>query len=165
LIFQQQNPGYSLSHVTQPRDLTQQVSLFQTNPYTDRMGQAVLAQLELRIQDLPDVPAPGDVDHFWNILLAVEFKVEGHQTLTNATPGLSQHGRITAVDFLVRHGNQTVARADSSQILTIWRGPGQWATKLKNAVTSFNRQRGHTIFDGPLRFPDEPWHFTYNAGN
>jgi hypothetical protein len=152
-----------LHYRTQPRTLENQINLFRTNPYTDQMGRAVLEQLERRIQEFPDSPASGDLDRFWGILRAASFNVQHHTTLTNATPGLSTHGRMTAIDFIVMHGHQKVADTLTSQIPTVWKGASHWANKLAAAVHTLNAQWGYPVFDGPLDFPDEPWHYNYQG--
>lgn len=77
---------------------------------------------------------------------------------THATPGLSDHGRASAFDFVVvrRGTQQIVAGTTSGTAKEAWDAPG-WTAKLKQAVV----QAGNK-FDGPLIGPPyEPWHYVY----
>jgi hypothetical protein len=77
----------------------------------------------------------------------------GAPSVTVATPGLSNHGVGQAVDFQVHErGAGRVAGASNPGH---WRSSG-WAERLADAV----RPSAH--FDGPLRVPDEPWHWTFD---
>lgn len=71
---------------------------------------------------------------------------------TNSTPGLSRHGTGRAIDFVVRQGGATILTTGN---------PGRWratgmAQNLQNAIAAAGPN-----FDGPLRAPDEPWHYNY----
>jgi hypothetical protein len=74
---------------------------------------------------------------------------------TLAAPGLSRHGQARAFDFQVKHGDLVVAGTDSTRSLSTWNGRG-WTEKLRQAVTSASHR-----FSGPLKIPDEPWHYEY----
>ncbi len=74
--------------------------------------------------------------------------------LTVATPGLSDHGLGQAIDFQIhQRGAGQILGASSA---AWWRSSG-WATKLADAVGPSRH------FAGPLRSPDEPWHWTFDA--
>jgi len=62
---------------------------------------------------------------------------------------------MRAVDFVVMQGERTVAGASTADIPALWIGQG-WAGRLKSAV-----EASGAPFVGPLRIPDEPWHFDY----
>lgn len=71
-----------------------------------------------------------------------------------ATPGLSDHGVGQAIDFQIhRNGVGPIFAAGSPES---WRSSG-WATRLAAAVEPSR------YFTGPLRAPDEPWHWTFDA--
>ena len=70
------------------------------------------------------------------------------------------------MDFVVKKGSTTVAgTSTSASSKNIWRGKEKgpdetttdWEQELKDAVT-----KGAPDFDGPLKKPDEPWHYYYN---
>jgi hypothetical protein len=80
---------------------------------------------------------------------------------THATPGLSDHGRANAFDFIVIHklNGQIIADAKSATAREKWDKPG-WTEKLKQAVINTGNH-----FEGPLGSPGgglyEPWHYIY----
>ena len=76
-------------------------------------------------------------------------------TVNLAAPGLSAHGQGRAYDFQVMRGPVLVAGTDSAQVASRWIADG-WAARLASAV----RDSG-AAFTGPLRSPDEPWHYSY----
>jgi len=70
-----------------------------------------------------------------------------------ATPGLSDHGQSRAIDFGVQNlktGTKILGASNASA----WRETG-FAQKLATAMTASNH------FHGPLRVPDEPWHWDF----
>jgi hypothetical protein len=69
----------------------------------------------------------------------------------NAAPGLSGHGQMRAVDFVVMQGAQVIATTIVASAQTAWRDPG-WADRLAVVARQANLR-------GPLRVPDEPWHW------
>lgn len=76
---------------------------------------------------------------------------------SNAAPGTSDHGRGTAVDFVVMKAGKVVADTSTSpNSYAIWRGPHRWEEKLMAACKG-SRLRG------PLKSPDEPWHWVLGA--
>lgn len=71
---------------------------------------------------------------------------------TSATPGLSLHGQARAIDFIVSRNNQMIVGPSNPQL---WRTSG-WAARLDNLIHVYGPN-----FRGPLRNPDEPWHYNY----
>lgn len=76
---------------------------------------------------------------------------------TNAAPGLSDHGQMKAVDFIVYQGGKKVADIKQALIKSQWTNTG-YADKLKKAIEG-------TGLDGPLRTPYEPWHYSIRIGH
>ena len=72
-----------------------------------------------------------------------------------AAPGLSPHGRASAIDFQVMKEGRIYAGADSKQVESVWRAEG-WDKKLKASM-----EAAGPSFSGPLTNPDEPWHYDY----
>jgi hypothetical protein len=69
-----------------------------------------------------------------------------------ATPGISDHGQARAIDFsVVNARGTTVVGAGGARA---WRSGG-WDAALREAM------RPSRHFHGPLRHPDEPWHYTF----
>lgn len=73
--------------------------------------------------------------------------------LKTATPGISHHGRGEAVDFLVRKAGVKVVGASNA---AKWR-----STELAGALADAMKDSKH--FEGPLKKPDEPWHWDFHA--
>jgi hypothetical protein len=72
-----------------------------------------------------------------------------------AAPGLSLHGRMQAVDFQVMAGDRLVADTDVTRVVETWETSG-WKAKLQSAVAEADAG-----FVGPLKNPDEPWHYDF----
>ena len=70
-----------------------------------------------------------------------------------ASPGLSLHGQLRAIDFQVTRGGEVIAPTEVASVARIWIRQG-WARKLKQAVAG-------SSFTGPIQTPNEPWHYEY----
>ena len=152
-LFEQQNPGYTLFVNPDVRSLDLQLQRWNENR---SVGQAAL-RLESAVRTAigdPSFPAPATAAGITRF--ATLLKEHGPRPIpTLASPGLSAHGQMSAVDFQVRQGSRTIAGPDSSQVATIWIAQG-WRDRLKAAVTAAS-----TKFIGPLVSPAEPWHYDY----
>ena len=75
---------------------------------------------------------------------------------TSAAPGLSEHGRLKAIDFVILKGHVVIAKTNTEKEILDqqWETPG-WTRKLKEAVT-----QSQSVLTGPLKSPYEPWHYT-----
>ena len=76
-----------------------------------------------------------------------------------AAPGLTLHGRASAIDFQVMKDGHIYAGANSEQVESVWRTEG-WDQKLKASI-----EAAGPSFSGPLTNPDEPWHYDYAPAN
>jgi hypothetical protein len=103
--------------------------------------------LELNKSEYASPPDENDIKDFARKLRLADIKPEPG----NAAPGLSAHGQMRAVDFVVMRGATPVATTDTATSDTIWRKQG-WATKLADETANAD-------FTGPLLVPDEPWHW------
>ncbi|MCB1419817.1 MAG: hypothetical protein KDJ74_12805 [Notoacmeibacter sp.] len=72
-----------------------------------------------------------------------------------AAPGISAHGRASAIDFQVAQEGRVIAPADTSKIDSLWKKDG-WDEKLKESISAAGPS-----FTGPLTSPSEPWHYDY----
>ena len=171
--FANANDGYTLSANVRARSLNQQTRLWNQNDTVLALGKAlkmlVLKELSRDLKLYPDVPTKDSIKSFRNWFKQHHNKLNlratvrrNHRTKTvktpsNATPGLSSHGRIKAIDFVVRRNGRVIAGTSTFQ-LRIWNGSDNWNNKLNTAITSVSNN-----WDGPLRSPNEPWHYTYNS--
>jgi hypothetical protein len=72
-----------------------------------------------------------------------------------AAPGMTLHGRASAIDFQVMKDGRIHAGANTREVESVWRAEG-WDQKLKASMTAAGPS-----FVGPLANPDEPWHYDY----
>jgi hypothetical protein len=151
--FERANPGYTLFVNPHVRSLDLQLQRWNQNSSVTRAANFMTTALSTAIQQ-PDFPPPGSpaaVAKFQQLL-----RDQRPQPLpTLAAPGLSAHGRMNAVDFQVRHGNQTIAGPDSGVVGSVWIAQG-WRDRLLAAVRNSGAR-----FEGPLANPVEPWHYDY----
>lgn len=151
--FESANPGCTLHVNPEVRSLEIQLERWNTNPTIASASSALAEAAALAVQS-QEFPAPGTpLAHaaFGDFLRAFA----PSPTPPLAAPGLSAHGQMRAVDFVVTQGERMVAGASTADIPTLWIGQG-WAGRLKAAVLASGAP-----FVGPLRTPDEPWHYDY----
>lgn len=151
--FESANPGYSLRVNPEVRSLEIQLGRWNSN-VTIAAAAAALADAAAGAVRSERFPEPGTAIAqavFGDFLRS--FAPEPVPPL--AAPGLSAHGQMRAVDFVVYQGERIVAGAVTADIPALWTGQG-WAERLRAAVLASGAP-----FEGPLRVPDEPWHFDY----
>lgn len=148
--FEELNPGYTLG-VSPPRDLARQVRFWNGNHTVHAAAASIRAKClqELGMAGYPEMPGAGDIERFRAFL----GRCEVHPEPTSAAPGLSDHGQMHAVDFIIMQGHRKIADTISARILIDWVMPG-WDRKLKAAVKDSG-----SLFGGPLPHPPEPWHY------
>lgn len=148
--FQQANPGYSLYANTQVRSLGVQLERWNKNRTVGKAADQLYAAARMSTET-------GTAEGLSRFL--VEWRPPTPIPL--ATPGMSLHGQSKALDFQVRAADKpdgrVIAGPDTSSVHSVWEGQG-WARKLANAVDD-----GSDRFKGPLRTPNEPWHFEYTS--
>jgi len=151
--FESANPGYTLQVNPEVRSLETQLERWNTNESIASASIALAEAAALAVQS-QGFPAPGTPlaqAAFGDFLRAFE----PSPTPPLAAPGLSAHGQMRAVDFVVMQGDRIVAGAVTADIPAIWTGQG-WTDRLKTAVSASDAP-----FTGPLLIPDEPWHYDY----
>jgi hypothetical protein len=151
--FEADNPGYTLWVNPQVRSLEVQLERWNSNESVAAAAQTLLQAVRdaARTANTPVAGSDSALEWFEGVL-------RDHvpqPTPTLAAPGLSAHGRMSAVDFHVLQGESSVAAPDAQQVTEVWRAQG-WHTRLEAAVRSASRR-----FEGPLLVPDEPWHYEY----
>jgi hypothetical protein len=151
--FESANPGYTLHVNPEIRSLEIQLERWNTNESIAAAAFALRETAATMIQ-AQGFPAPGSpLAHaaFGDFLRAFV----PSPTPPLAAPGLSAHGQMRAVDFVITQGDRVVAGPQTAEIPAIWIGQG-WAGRLNAAVLASGAP-----FTGPLRIPDEPWHYDY----
>lgn len=151
--FEADNPGFSLYANTQVRTLELQLERWNANPRVGSVAlelQNALAR-ELRTRAYPSQPSEESIARFKAFL--VQWYPSAPAPL--AAPGLSAHGQLRAIDFQITRAGRIVASTSVASVAQAWERPG-WHHKLRSAVESAGGE-----FVGPLRAPNEPWHYTY----
>lgn len=153
--FELQNPGYSLYANMQVRTLELQLERWNANAGVANVAHELYraVQRELRTQpyaSAPDSASTARLKRFLVLWLP-------STAAPLAAPGLSAHGQLRAVDFQITRGEQVIAGTSVAAVRRTWEEPG-WDRRLRLAVQSVGSQ-----FIGPLRAPNEPWHYTYVA--
>lgn len=151
--FESANSGHTLFVNDTVRSLDRQIEKWNRSETIKRSADYMLEtfRAEVAAQAFPKAKSPEGVAAFRNLL--VSFKPIPTPSL--AAPGLSLHGRMQAVDFQVMAGNRIVAGTDPTTVVETWEASG-WKAKLQAAVIEANAG-----FVGPLKSPDEPWHYDF----
>lgn len=146
--FAKENPGFSLE-ISPLRSLDRQVLLWSKNNSVHTCAASFVQMVRSELQKPVYAEAPDSVSTkaFLAYLRNSEVKPEP----TSAAPGVSDHGQMRAVDFVVKRGNLIVAGTDTPRIASDWERTG-FDRKLKQATSG-------TSLVGPLQHPREPWHY------
>jgi hypothetical protein len=153
--FEAANPGYSLYANTAARSLDVQLQRWNSNASVGVIAERLqsAASRELSAKSYPARPDARATVRFANFL-------RGWRPVPSAAPlaapGLSLHGRSRAIDFQIAQNGRIIAPTEVAKVRSVWEGQG-WAVRLADAL------RG-TRFVGPLRSPNEPWHYEYAPG-
>jgi hypothetical protein len=148
--FEVANPGFELYANTEVRSLDQQIERWNSNTTVGRIA----SDLERDACDSTNAGSPAEQPNALRDFLT-RWQPELPPPL--AAPGLSLHGRGRAIDFQVHQGNRVIAGPETAEIASTWIAQG-WSQKLNDAVRA-----GSTKFEGPLKMPNEPWHYEYRS--
>lgn len=156
--FRAANPGYEIYVHGTVRSLDEQIASWNKNDSVKKGAEEILAAYKAAFGE--DGLEPEKIDarklHAW----LRDFKPSKRANV--AAPGLTLHGRASAIDFQVMKNGRIHAGANSKQVESVWRAEG-WDRKLKASI-----EVSGPSFSGPLTNPDEPWHYDYAlppAGN
>lgn len=149
--FEAANPGYSLYANTQVRSLDVQIERWNRNESVGETAGVIqrAVRQELLKSTYPAKPDPASTEQFREFLRSWY----PPKAAALAAPGLSLHGQLRAIDFMVMKDGKIVAPTTLMAAETIWQAEG-WSEKLKQATAD-------TGFVGPLEVPNEPWHYEY----
>ncbi|TYC64421.1 hypothetical protein FMN50_00120 [Rhodobacterales bacterium] len=163
--FKASNPGYWLIAGSKHRPLPEQIGNWNKNKsvrlnsekYYEAMEKEVRKPIYLSLDAMLEAPTPkcregegASIRAFYDFL---NRKSWPKPKLMVAAPGLSAHGTGLAIDFVVRkEGGPNIVTATNAER---WINTG-WAGRLANAM------RGAAHFSGPLKQPNEPWHWTFD---
>jgi hypothetical protein len=150
--FQSRNPGYSLFANTQVRSLDLQLQRWNENPTVGTAATHLLAAAREELSK--GYPLSSDAAATQRFIAFLQNTVL-EVPVSLAAPGLSLHGQSRAIDFQVQRGDVVVAGPNMNGVANVWHEQG-WANKLAQAV-----KVTPAVFAGPLKVPDEPWHYEY----
>jgi len=154
--FEAANSGHTLFVNDTVRSLDRQIEKWNRSETIQKSADHMLDTFRATVatRGFPGADTPKGVSAFRELL--VTFKPSPTPSL--AAPGLSLHGRMQAVDFQVMAGNRLVAGTEVSTVVETWETSG-WKAKLQTAVDAANAG-----FVGPLKNPNEPWHYDFRPG-
>lgn len=167
--FQARCAGCTLHAKTEARNYERQLELWNQNEKKNGLEEKlrVLAREELVDEHYPDDPKPHDpsLHNFGEFLIKNGSPEILGGTTTNAPPGLSDHGQLTAFDFVVmKNGHLVAGTSTNKDYMRInWEQSG-YAKSLKEAAEEANKAlKPAAMFEGPLRAGRlyEPWHYKY----
>lgn len=150
--FTAANPGYEIYVHGTVRSLDEQIAKWNANESVGTVGKEILDAYTATFGDQSLQPAPLDAESLATWL-------RGYQPARRANlaaPGLTLHGRASAIDFQIMKDGKIYAGASVKQVEGVWRAEG-WDRKLKASMDAAGPS-----FSGPLTNPDEPWHYDYS---
>ncbi len=151
--FERQNPGYTLYANTQVRSLDLQLERWISNAGVGRTAANLRRDALAALARFGAHPNADSVEAFRRFLTGWR----PVPVAPLAAPGLSMHGQMRAIDFQIMRGDRIVAGTTVARVSHEWEAPG-WDRKLQQAVMAAGGR-----FIGPLKSPNEPWHFEYRG--
>jgi len=149
--FRAANPGYELYVHGSVRSLDEQLASWNKNDSVRTGAEEILVAYKAAFGEDGLEPVKIDVKRLDAWLR--DFKPSKRANI--AAPGLTLHGRASAIDFQVMKDGRIYAGANSKEVESIWRAEG-WDQKLKASM-----EAAGPSFTGPMTNPDEPWHYDY----
>jgi hypothetical protein len=150
--FEGDNPGYILKTAAKFRPLDRQIHNFcasaKVRDAAVLLGKAVLTEINSYADRIDDRA----VGKFREFLRSYQFSK--HDEPSVAVPGISDHGRAQAIDFVIYKDGKEIAGPSTAQIKSIWTGQG-FGEKLNQAV----RGSANLFKRDHLKVPFEPWHY------
>jgi hypothetical protein len=149
--FKAANPGYEIYVHGTVRSLDEQLAKWNSNASVGEGAAEIAAAHQAEFGEDGLQPDRIDVKKLGAWLR----RFQPSKRANLAAPGLTLHGRAHAIDFQVMKDGQIHAGANTKQVDSVWRAEG-WDEKLKASMTAAGPS-----FSGPLKNPDEPWHYDY----
>lgn len=149
--FKAANPGFEIYVHATVRSLDEQIAKWNANESVGVGGAEILNAFTAAFGELAVLPGEADVKKAGTWLRG--FQPAKRANL--AAPGLTLHGRASAIDFQVMKDGKIYAGASEKQVESLWTAEG-WDVKLKASIDAAGPS-----FVGPLANPHEPWHYDY----
>ncbi|MCP5081416.1 MAG: hypothetical protein GY948_06925 [Alphaproteobacteria bacterium] len=150
--FAAANPGFEIYARTKVRSLDLQIKNWNANRSVGAAGKEILEVWMEKFGSEEEAPANGAPKSFWRWLKG--FRPSRRARL--AAPGLSRHGQARAIDFQLKKDGRIFAGTSARSVKEVWRAE-KWDEKLKASI-----EAAGPSFSGPLKNPDEPWHYDYD---
>lgn len=151
--FEAANPGYTLYANTEVRSLDTQLERWNENASVAAVARALERALANEFGRVRDAAQP--TEQLCTRLEKVVREWQPPRPAALAAPGLSLHGQLRAIDFAVFKQGRLIAPTTLAAVGPIWHRQG-WTQKLASATAGNG-------FNGPLKIPDEPWHYEYSG--
>jgi hypothetical protein len=149
--FKAANPGFEIYVHATVRTLDEQIAKWNANDSVGVGGAEILKAFTAACGEPAARLSEADVTKAGSWLRG--FQPAKRANL--AAPGLTLHGRASAIDFQVMKDGKIHAGASEKQVESLWTAEG-WTVKLKASIDAAGPS-----FSGPLANPDEPWHYDY----
>jgi hypothetical protein len=146
--FKAANPGYEIYVHGTTRSLDEQIAKWNANDSVGAAAAEMLAAYQTAFGEAAAAPDPKKLAQWIR-------SYQPPKRANLAAPGMTLHGRASAIDFQVMKDGRIHAGANTKEVESVWRAEG-WDQKLKASMTAAGPS-----FVGPLANPDEPWHYDY----
>lgn len=150
--FAAANPGYEIYARTKVRSLDMQIKKWNANKSVGAAGKEIFEAWMEKFGTEEEASKNGASKAFWRWLK----RFRPSQRARLAAPGLSRHGRARAIDFQLKKDGRIFAGTSVQAVREVWRAE-KWDEKLKASI-----EAAGPSFSGPLKNPDEPWHYDYD---
>lgn len=148
--FKAANPGFEIYVHGTTRSLDEQIAKWNANESVGAAAAGMFAAYQAAFGQAAAAPDPKKLAQWLR-----SYQPPARANL--AAPGMTLHGRASAIDFQVMKDGRIHAGANTKEVESVWRAEG-WDQKLKASITAAGPS-----FIGPLANPDEPWHYDYVA--
>ena len=149
--FKAANPGFEIYVHGTTRSLDEQIAKWNANGSVGVAAALMLAAYQAAFGEAGAAPDAGKLAQWLR-------SYQPPKRANLAAPGMTLHGRASAIDFQVMKDGRIHAGANTGEVESVWRAEG-WDQKLKASMTAAGPS-----FVGPLANPDEPWHYDYSPG-
>ena len=146
--FKAANPGHEIYVHGTTRSLDEQIAKWNANDSVGAAAAGMQAAYVAAFGEAAVAPEPKKLVQWLR-------SYQPPKRANLAAPGLTLHGRASAIDFQVMKDGRIHAGANTKEVESVWRAEG-WDLKLKASMTAAGPS-----FVGPLANPDEPWHYDY----
>ncbi len=146
--FKAANPGYEIYVHGTTRSLDEQIAKWNGNESVGAAAAEMRAAYQSAFGEAASAPDPKKLAQWLR-------SYQPPKRANLAAPGMTLHGRASAIDFQVMKDGRIHAGANTKEVESVWRAEG-WDLKLKASMTAAGPS-----FVGPLANPDEPWHYDY----